>query len=118
MGLLDKIIDATNSLGKEKNISKGLLDGVIDIFQNDGIGGFVENLTKGGLEDKIKSWIGKGDNLPVSSEQLKGVLGADKIGKLANLAGDSEDNTMNFLKDLLPGIIDKVTPNGKIEEDD
>jgi uncharacterized protein YidB (DUF937 family) len=125
MGFFDKIMDAAGSiLGESDEGSDGditqkqtLIDSIGDIFKGDSLGSMVENFTKKGLGDTISSWIGKGANMPISIDQIKEVLGTDKILDFAQKAGISQDKAASLLKDFLPGIIDKVTPDGKVEDD-
>jgi uncharacterized protein YidB (DUF937 family) len=74
--------------------------------------GFHEN----GLGDIVNSWIGTGQNLSISSEQIQQALGSDKIKQLAAGAGISSDTVGSQLASLLPAIIDKLTPNGQIPQ--
>jgi len=64
----------------------------------------------------MSSWIGTGQNLPVSGDQLKTGLGADLIGQLASKVGVSPDVATSKLTEILPGLIDKLTPEGQVPE--
>jgi uncharacterized protein YidB (DUF937 family) len=116
MGLLDTIADVTNSLGKQGGVNQGLLNGVIDLLGGTGLRGIVDSFKKSGLEDVVKSWVSTGKNKPISVDQLKDALGSEKLEELASKAGIPADQTSKLLKDLLPNIIDKLTPNGKVED--
>lgn len=69
-----------------------------------------------GLEDIIKSWVSTGSNKSITADQLRDALGSDKLGELASRAGIPADQASKVLKDILPDIIDKLTPNGKVSE--
>lgn len=84
--------------------------------QAGGLAGLVQAFQSKGLGDVISSWIGTGANLPISADQLKGALGADRIQQLATQAGISPDSMSTGLAQVLPGLVDKLTPNGKIPE--
>jgi uncharacterized protein YidB (DUF937 family) len=79
-----------------------------------GLGGLLNKLQQGGLGDVTKSWIGSGQNQPVSPGQLGSALGPSIIKVLAQKSGLSEEELTNQLSQILPGVVDKLTPNGKV----
>jgi uncharacterized protein YidB (DUF937 family) len=86
--------------------------------QPGGLSGLVSQFQKGGLGDAMSSWIGTGQNLPVSGEQLSGVLGGDTIAGLAKQLGTTAEGATSHLTEFLPQIIDKLTPAGALPEGD
>lgn len=116
MGLLDQITEIATGLGGEKGANRGLLEGVADMLKGGGLRNIVDSLMGSGLDDIVKSWVGTEGNKPISVEQLKSALGPEKLEELASRAGIPADQTSKVLKDILPDIIDKLTPNGKITE--
>ena len=85
----------------------------------DGLGGLVERFRQGGLEEVVKSWIGTGPNKPISTSQLHQALGPETVDGLSRETGLPRDDLLSQLSRLLPEVIDKLTPNGKLprEED-
>jgi uncharacterized protein YidB (DUF937 family) len=79
-----------------------------------GLGGLLDKLQKGGLGDVAKSWIGSGQNQPVSPGQLGPALGPDIIKTLAQRSGLSEEEITKHLSQILPGVVDKLTPHGRL----
>jgi uncharacterized protein YidB (DUF937 family) len=79
-----------------------------------GLGGLVDKLQKGGLGNLINSWVGSGQNQPVSPNQLGPALGPDIIKTLAQRSGLSEEELIRQLSQVLPGLVDKLTPNGRL----
>ena len=79
-----------------------------------GLGGLVDKLQKGGLGNLVNSWIGPGQNQPVSPNQLGPALGPDIIKTLAQRSGLSEEELTRQLSQVLPGLVDKLTPNGRL----
>ena len=79
-----------------------------------GLGGLLEKLQKGGLGNAINSWIGTGQNQPVSPGQLGSALGPDIIKMLAQRSGLSEEEITRQLSQILPGVVDKLTPHGRL----
>jgi uncharacterized protein YidB (DUF937 family) len=84
----------------------------------DGLGGLVERFRRGGLEDIIKSWIGTGPNKPISANQLQQALGAETVEGLSRETGMPRDDLLSQLSRLLPEVIDKLTPNGKLPREE
>ncbi|MGA9120161.1 MAG: YidB family protein [Bacteroidota bacterium] len=118
MGILDSIVGQFS--GKE-NAQSPLLNAVMNLVgnqQSGGLQGLVEQLSSKGLGDIVNSWVSTGKNLPVTADQLKQGLGAGTIGKIASEAGISTDQVSSQLASLLPQIVDKLTPNGKVSQDD
>ena len=66
-----------------------------------------------GLQDKVASWVAAAEeNLPTTAEEIKAALGP-KVTELAEKAGISVDEAAQKIADTLPGLIDKITPDGK-----
>ena len=79
-----------------------------------GLGGLLDKLQKGGLGNATNSWIGSGQNQPVSPGQLGSALGPDIIKMLAQRSGLSEEEITKQLSQILPGVVDKLTPQGRL----
>jgi uncharacterized protein YidB (DUF937 family) len=79
-----------------------------------GLGGLLEKLQKGGLGDVANSWVGPGQNKPVAPGQLGPALGNDLIKTLSQRSGIPEDELMKQLSQILPGVVDKLTPQGRV----
>lgn len=79
-----------------------------------GLGGLIDKLQQGGLGNAINSWIGHGQNHPVSPGQLGSALGPDLIKMLAQRSGMSEEEITKQLSQILPGVVDKLTPQGRL----
>lgn len=94
-----------------------LLQAITSMLSNNGehggLGGLVAKFQQAGLGDVVGSWIGSGQNQPVSGEQLTDVLGSDAISGLAQKLGVSPDAAAGQLSNILPGLIDQLTPNGQ-----
>jgi len=79
-----------------------------------GLGGLLNKLQQGGLGDVTKSWVGTGQNQPVAPGQLGSALGPSIIKMLAQKSGIPEEELTKQLSQVLPGIVDKLTPNGRL----
>ena len=121
MGFLDEITGGL--LGKffgggDKNQLFESIIGMINNPQTGGLSGLAQMFKDKGLGDAISSWISTGKNLPVSAEQIQQVLGADQVQEISKNAGVSKEEASSGLAALLPEIIDKLTPDGKVPESD
>lgn len=112
------ISDITKSVsgnGSEMNIGDllgstlGLLQG-----QSGGLEGLMGLFASKGLGDIIGSWIGTGNNLPVSTHQIINVFGEDAMKNMATKHGTDTNTFISKITELLPNVIDKLTPNGKV----
>ena len=84
-----------------------------------GLGNLTGMLSQLGLGDQVNSWIGTGENRPVTADQIQSSLGQNgTLSQIAQQAGVSEQEAAGGLADLLPGLINKLTPNGKIDAND
>ena len=79
-----------------------------------GLGGLVNKLQQGGLGDVVNSWVGSGQNQPVSPGQLGSALGPGVIKTLSQMTGVSEDDLSKQLSQILPGVVNSLTPNGRL----
>jgi len=115
MGLLDSL--ENEAFGKVLGGSSNpLASSLLQMIQNQpgGLQGLVQNFHDKGLGEVASSWVGSGQNMPISSDQIHQVLGSDQVKALAAKAGISPDAAGGAIAQLLPGIIDKLTPNGQV----
>jgi uncharacterized protein YidB (DUF937 family) len=123
MGLLDQIVKglAGKFLGGSAGTQNPLLDIALSLLTNPqtgGLGGLVETFKSKGLNDIMSSWVSTGQNLPISSKQIQDVLGSDLIQQLAKKLGAPNQDVSGGLANLLPDLIDKLTPTGQLPEKD
>jgi len=119
MGLFDKIVSMVGDNVSGGTEDRGLLQQAISMIDSPDVGGLsglIEKFQNGGLGDVAASWVGKGENQPVSGEQIRSVLGEDTIRGISEKLGLSGGDTSNNLAELLPQLIDKLTPEGKLPE--
>jgi uncharacterized protein YidB (DUF937 family) len=107
MNLLDGLMGAMGGDGKGIDLS-----GLASQLGNGGLDGIVSQLQSGGLSEVVQSWISTGSNLPVSAEQLQSVLGSEQVAGLAKSFGIDTSQ----LASALPGLIDKLSPNGQLPQ--
>ncbi len=121
MGLLDSVLGA--AMGGQGGAAGGnaaLLNAVVSLLGNDsaqgGLGGLVTKFQQSGLGDVVASWISSGQNMPVSADQLRGALGDDTLGQLARQSGGSPADVLGQLTQLLPQVVDQLTPQGQVPQ--
>ena len=145
MGLLDSILGSVLGGGQSQNSQNSgqaaLINAVIQMIANKGgggvasslgagggggglggLGGLIGALTQGGLGNVASSWVGTDQNMPVSADQLQSALGGSSGGgilaQLAQAAGMSHGETASQLSQILPGLVDKLTPDGQVPQQD
>jgi uncharacterized protein YidB (DUF937 family) len=114
MGLLDGIASAVMGkvLGGQ---SGGMAQVAMDLLnQNGGLSGVLEKFNQGGLAEQAASWVGKGENLPISPEQINAVLGNSQLAEIAGKFGITPEVLSSQLAEHLPGVVDKLTPDGAL----
>jgi uncharacterized protein YidB (DUF937 family) len=79
-----------------------------------GLGGLVDAFKKAGMGDKADSWVGTGANEPVTAPEVEKSVGRDVIDDLAAQTGISREELLKRLSEVLPGMVDKMTPGGKM----
>ncbi|MGA8514853.1 MAG: YidB family protein [Burkholderiaceae bacterium] len=94
-----------------------LINAAIGMLGNDGaqggLGGLAAKFQQAGLGDAMNSWIGTGENQPVDADQVTNALGQDTISDLASKLGMSHGDAAGQLSQILPGLINHLTPNGQ-----
>ena len=74
----------------------------------------LSKLTTGGLGDLVQSWVSKGKNKSLSAEQVKSALDSKTLSGIAGQLGTSEDDAAAKVAGALPTLIDKLTPDGRV----
>lgn len=119
MGFLDDVVGKVKEAvggGEHSALANEVLGLLSGGSEGGGLQGVIQSFKDKGLGDIMSSWIGTGQNLPISGDQLKTGLGADLIGQLASKIGVPPDVATSKLTEILPGIIDKLTPEGTVPE--
>lgn len=120
MGLLDSVIGALS--GMRSMSGRGdMLNAVLRMLADDGNGpgvdGLIERFRAAGLSHVIDSWIAWSRNLPISPDELQRVLGTEAVDDMAKQLGLSRSETAERLSQMLPYVVDKLTPQGGMPEE-
>ncbi len=83
----------------------------------DGLAGLAKNFQSQGLGDIFSSWVSTGENQPIRPEQLQSALGQETLQQLSSGTGMSLQAALPLLAQLLPAVIDKLTPQGQLPQD-
>lgn len=96
-----------------------MLMGIVTALMNNagGLQGILAKLQQGGLAEVAASWVGTGANQPVSPEALGRALGPDLLGQIAQQLGGNAQQAAGTLAQVLPGLIDQLTPQGQLPAD-
>jgi uncharacterized protein YidB (DUF937 family) len=81
-----------------------------------GLGDLVKGFQNAGMGDIVSSWIGTGDNMPVSPEQIERGLGRERVERAAQQSGLSLEALLPVLAAALPTVIDALTPKGEVPD--
>lgn len=113
MSLFDSLAGVLQgqSGGAAANTAGSLLE---SLQQSGGLGNLVQSFERAGLGHLVQSWIGTGQNLPVSPQQIGAALGPDWVNQLAQRAGLPPSQLLQHLSAVLPQLIDHLTPQGQL----
>jgi uncharacterized protein YidB (DUF937 family) len=109
---VSKIFESTASDGQHQNLVAEAV--TVLTTREGGLNALKQNFEQNGLGHIISSWIGNGENAPISPGQIKSVLGSDCIANLARRAGISPETAAQYLTKSLPHLVDALTPNGHV----
>jgi uncharacterized protein YidB (DUF937 family) len=124
MGLLDNLMQQAGGLAGVAAKNPQAVAAIISLLStrdtsvggSGGLGGLVQAFQQKGLGDMIGSWISTGPNPPISAKQVTDVLGNDLVKQFAAKAGVAHGEAGGLLASLLPTVIDHLTPQGTVPE--
>ncbi|HJV74953.1 MAG TPA: YidB family protein [Noviherbaspirillum sp.] len=122
MGLLDsalKMFGNQNPLPMMDSKTQ-LLQAALSLLADNGRAGGLSGLTsrfqQAGLGNVISSWIGSGENAPITGTQIQQALGDQQLQQISEEAGLPKDEAADQLSGMLPDLVDRLTPSGHIPE--
>jgi uncharacterized protein YidB (DUF937 family) len=89
-----------------------VVNGLIE--KHGGVQGIIAQMEQQGLGNTVRSWVGNGPNLPISADQVHQALGSDTVKAMAAKIGLTPEDLTAKLSQILPGVIDKLTPGGVV----
>lgn len=99
------------------NSQSRLLQAALSLLANNGqtggLPGLTERFRQAGLGSVLQSWISPGPNMPISGDEIELALGDGYLQQLAEETGLPQDEAALQLSEMLPELVDRLTPNGK-----
>jgi uncharacterized protein YidB (DUF937 family) len=116
MGLTETLTGLLKSSGVPdkyvQSVTKMMEDGSLSIEK------FKARAQQSGLGDVFDSWVGKGENKPITAEQVKETADPENLQRIANEAGVSVDEAAEELSKAMPEVVDRLSPDGELPSDD
>jgi uncharacterized protein YidB (DUF937 family) len=120
MGLLDDVLSmAGMGSAAQSQQHAGVLSMLLSYInspQVGGISGLQQMFQQKGLGSVVSSWIGNGQNLPISADQVQSVLHGSALENIATQSGMNMGQMSSVLSQMLPHLVDKLTPNGQVPD--
>ena len=83
-----------------------------------GLGGLLAQMQQAGFGEQAHSWVSRGANQPIPPDAMSQIFGRDGLAQISRQAGSSEDDAAHGLSQLLPEVVDHMTPDGGVPDDD
>jgi uncharacterized protein YidB (DUF937 family) len=116
MSLFNQIVGAVTSNAQGQGNSNALLGVCESVLANSGgLQGLMGKFSQAGLGNVFSSWVGTGQNQPISAEQIQQALGSDQVKALAAKLGFDPAQVSQMVAQCLPQAVDHLTPNGQID---
>ena len=100
----------------------GLLGALLPVLGGMLAGGGLQKVLSGfeanGLAAQADSWVATGDNAPISGADVRKVVGDEELAQIAAQLGVSEDEAADAVAQVLPTVVDQVSPDGQLAPDD
>ena len=127
MGLLDQVLGGLMGGGSGgspiQSVLMNMLGGGQQGGQNmanqggGGLGGLLSSFEQAGLGHIAQSWVGNGQNQPVSPQQLQSVFGENQVHSMASQSGMAPQDFLSQLSQHLPNVVNGMTPNGRLPDE-
>jgi uncharacterized protein YidB (DUF937 family) len=130
MALMPVVLGLLANRGSQRSFAAGAGGGIGDVLgqvlgggtrsmgAGSGLGGLLEQLQRSGFGEQADSWVGRGANKPISPDAMSQIFGQDGLEQISRQAGISQDEASRGLSQLLPEVVDRVTPDGEVPDAD
>ena len=115
MGFLD---DITAKLGGSQGKEGGMASLQKLVTSSGGLHGLTSKLTNSGLGQQVQSWVGTGENKPVSGAQVQQAMDPAELNAMAKQAGMTPEETSHQVAQALPEMVNQATPHGQMPDHD
>ena len=118
-GLLGNVLGGMMGGGQSVPTRNPLLQIALQILQQSGgLRGMLGKFQQAGFGEQAQSWISPGQNMPISPDALSQIFGQGQLGRIAQQLGMSNDEAADGLAQVLPNVVDEMTPQGEIPAND
>jgi uncharacterized protein YidB (DUF937 family) len=115
MGLLDNVMGKLGGQKGEGEGEGGSLQALTKMLSaNGGVQGLMAKMSSNGLGQQVQSWVGTGENKPVSGAQVSQALDTDSLNKMAQETGSTPEKVSDDVAKVLPEVVNKATPDGQV----
>jgi uncharacterized protein YidB (DUF937 family) len=130
MALMPVVLAMLANRGSQRSFAAGAGGGIGDVLGQvlgggtrsmsapGGLGGLLEQLQRAGFGEQADSWVGRGANQPISPDAMTQIFGQDGLEQISRQAGVSQDEASRGLSQLLPEVVDRMTPDGEVPDAD
>jgi uncharacterized protein YidB (DUF937 family) len=115
MGILDNV---TAKLGGQQGEEGGLASLQKMFSSNGGLQGMMSKMTQSGMGQQVQSWVGTGENQPVSGQQVQQAMDPHELHSMAQQAGMSDEETSDHIAQAMPEMVNQATPQGQMPQQD
>ena len=116
-GLLGNVMGGMTGGGQPRQGGNQLIQMVLQMLQqNGGIEGLLARMQQAGYGQQAQSWIGTGQNMPISPDALSQIFGQGQLGQIAQQLGLPQQDAAGGLAQMLPDVVDQMTPQGQIPD--
>jgi uncharacterized protein YidB (DUF937 family) len=116
-GLLGNVLGGMAGGGQSPQGGNQLIQVALQMLQqNGGIEGLLARMQQAGYGQQAQSWIGTGQNMPISPDALSQIFGQGELGQIAQQLGLPQQDAAGGLAQMLPDVVDQMTPQGRIPD--
>jgi uncharacterized protein YidB (DUF937 family) len=83
-----------------------------------GLSKMLSGFQSAGMQDKVDSWVSTGENQPLSAGDVQQAVSQEQIDKVAQRLGISQEEAAGVIADVLPNLVDKVSPDGQLASEE
>lgn len=117
MTILEPIINEVSEQFGLRGKAGPLMTALLSLISNErtgGLQGFLDQFRRAGLGETVSSWVSRGSNTPITTEQLERAIGSDTINRMASNAGVARAGAASALAYMIPRVVDLLTPEGVV----
>jgi uncharacterized protein YidB (DUF937 family) len=116
-GLLGNVMGGMMGGGQSQQGGNQLVRIALQMLQqNGGIEGLLARMQQAGYGQQAQSWIGTGQNMPITPDALSQIFGQGQLGQIAQQLGLPQQDAAGGLAQMLPDVVDQMTPQGQIPD--